>query len=127
MHSMKNYFLIIMLFASIAGYSQQSDGTYSTLYNKGIEAISRKDYAGAVTLFDQAIRMKNNYAEAIFARGTCFLVLNEREKACVDFSLASKLDWKPSDEYLKKYCGLDAIGRKMKPVNQTPVKKVDAH
>jgi len=109
-------FLFLFLLGTQSMFGQTLSTQISTLYNDGVALIGEKKYAEARLKLDQAVRLKSDYAEAIFARGTCSLMLNEREKSCIDFAMASKLGWKAADEYVTKYCGADAIGRKVKPV-----------
>ena len=122
----KRLILIGLLFSSTMGFSQDSiSNIYSTLYNQGAAAISKQDYHAALTLFEQAIQLNADYAEAIHARGTCFLMLNERDKACNDFWLALEKNWRPSKEYIQKYCSSKT--RKIIPKNPTPVNRVEDH
>jgi len=127
-NSSKYLIPIFLICVSLTGFAQDSTSSlYSTLYNQGAEAISKQDYRKAVSLFNQAIQLNTNYAEAIHARGTSYLMLNERENACADFRLAAEQNWKPSKDYIRNYCSSNAIGRKVKPQNQTPVKRIDEH
>jgi hypothetical protein len=48
-------------------------------------------------------------------------MIEERDKACADFALSVKLGWAPAKEYVEKYCGLDAPGRKLKTKKATGV------
>jgi tetratricopeptide (TPR) repeat protein len=101
-----------------SGISAQSS-QYSTLYNEGVEKIGKKQYREAIALFDNAILLKPDYKEAIMARGQSFLMIEERDKACADFALSTKLGWAPAKEYVEKYCGANAPGRKLKTKKAT--------
>lgn len=90
----------------------QSREQISSAYNEAIKLIDQKNYEAAETKLSQVIKWKNEYAEAVFARGTCRLMLNKRSEACDDFERAKALHWKPAQEYIDKFCGKDAIGRK---------------
>ncbi len=103
---------------SISAVSGQAD-QYSTLYNEGVEKIGKKQYREAIALFDNAILLKPDYKEAIMARGQSFLMIEERDKACADFALSTKLGWAPAKEYVEKYCGANAPGRKLKTKKAT--------
>ncbi len=121
MMKMKLYILSFFLgsigTSTLLGQSDQ----YSTLYNKGVEKIGKKEYREAIVLFDNAIQLKPDYKEAIMARGQSFLMLEERDKACADFATSAKLGWAPAKEYVQKYCALDAPGRKLKTKKATDV------
>ena len=89
---------------------------YSKLYNEGTTLIGEKKFKEALALFNSAIELKKSSAEAIFARGTCYLMLNERDKACADFNSAKTLKLTAAEEYILKYCGKDSPGRIKKPI-----------
>lgn len=117
---MKNILLILTFFIAATASSQnkiEEDKTYSKLYNDGTTLIGEKKFKEALKLFNDAINLKKTSAEAIFARGTCYLMLNERDKACVDFNTAKTLKLIASEEYIKKYCENDSPGRTQKPLN----------
>jgi Flp pilus assembly protein TadD len=107
--------LVILVCSGISAQSSQ----YSTLYNEGVEKIGKKQYLEAIALFDNAILLKPDYKEAIMARGQSFLMIEERDKACADFALSTKLGWAPAKEYVEKYCGANAPGRKLKTKKAT--------
>ena len=108
------YILSLLLIVSFANSDAQTNADlYSKLYNDGITAIDQKDYSQAKKLLSEAIKLNPKYAEAIFARGTCSLMLNEWDAACNDFEKSYQLDWKPSREYIDKYCGADSYGKKV--------------
>jgi Flp pilus assembly protein TadD len=111
--------LAIVLFALNvnAQKSNNEEQSYSKLYNDGTSLIGEKKFKEALDLFQKALAIKNNSAEAVFARGTCYLMLNERDKACSDFSRAKELKYSAADDYILKYCGKEAIGRKQKPLH----------
>jgi tetratricopeptide (TPR) repeat protein len=106
------FFLANCFFAEPV-HAQAGSERYSTFYNEGIKQIEQKKYQEARILFNKAIALKSDFGEAIFARGTCSLMLKEWDLACIDFENSAKLNWKPSFEYLEKYCGKDSYGRKI--------------
>jgi Flp pilus assembly protein TadD len=117
---MKNIILILVVFAALNASAQNNkadDETYNKLYNDGTTLIGEKKFKEALDLFNRAITLKKSSAEAIFARGTCYLMLNERENACIDFNSAKALKLTAADEYILKYCEKDAPGRTQKPLN----------
>ncbi len=117
---MKNILIILTFFIASTATSQNKideDKTYNKLYNDGTALIGEKKFKEALQLFNDAIELKKTSAEAIFARGTCYLMLNERDKACADFNTAKTLKLAASEEYIRKYCGKDSPGRKQKPLN----------
>jgi hypothetical protein len=119
---MKKILVLLCLSLSAIGglMAQQARADqYSKLYNDGVKELGEKRYREAVLLFNQALQLKPDYREAQFARGQCFLMLNERDKACVDFAISYKAGWEPAKEYLDKYCGKNAPGRTRKPLNAT--------
>ena len=116
---MKRIFMLIacLLVLNSIQAQQTKASEYSSLYNDGVTEMGNKEYSKALLLFNQALQLKPDYKEALFARGQCFLMLNEREKACVDFAISYKAGWEPALEYLEKYCAKNAPGRTRKPLN----------
>ena len=116
---MRTTILILGLTLLIGSAISAQADQYSTLYNKGVEKIGKKEYREAIAYFDQAILLKSDYKEAIMARGQSFLMIEERDKACADFALSFKLGWAPAKEYVSKYCAPDSPGRNLKPKKAT--------
>ena len=116
---MKRLFIFIACLLTLNSiHAQQTRAAeYSTLYNEGVQEVGKKEYSKALLLFNQALQLKPDYNEALFARGQCFLMLNERDKACVDFATSYKAGWEPAKEYIEKYCAKNAPGRTRKPLN----------
>lgn len=96
-------------------FSQEVSKQYSTFFNEGVKKSGEQNFKEAIDLFNQAIALKSDYSEALFARGQCYLLSNERIKACEDFEKCGKLGLKQAEEYTMKYCGKDSPGRTMKP------------
>ncbi len=107
--------LLILLVSVNSASAQSSD--YSKNYNDAVRLMGSQKYDDAILLLNQAIATKSDYAEALFARGQCFLMLGKREEACRDFSLSKAANWKASNEYLDKYCGEESPGRHQTPIN----------
>jgi tetratricopeptide (TPR) repeat protein len=102
---MKRLFLIsILLLSAIAQAQKSSSEDLGALFNKAVEQIGKQNYEGAIPFLDQAIQLNGAYTEAIFARGTCYLMLNKRNQACDDFHAADKLNHFQAKEYIQKYC-----------------------
>jgi len=116
----KSLLIGILFWFAIGGYlhAQSPGDSYSSLYNEAIRKIDKKQYQDARELLNQAIALKADYAEAIFVRGTCNLMLKEWDQACNDFEKSSALRWKPSEEYILKYCGDNSYGRKANRKNK---------
>jgi len=116
---MKNillFFTILMVLNAKSQSKIDDSQQYSKLYNEGTTLIGEKKFKEALALFNSAIELKKSSAEAIFARGTCYLMLNERDKACADFNSAKTLKLTAAEEYILKYCGKDSPGRTKKPI-----------
>jgi tetratricopeptide (TPR) repeat protein len=108
--------LNLVAFLVFASAQAQINAEVSTQYNTAVKLMSEKNYLEAKEILDQVLLKKPDYAESIFARGLCFLMLNEREESCKDFQKAKNLNWQPANEYMEKFCGKDAIGRQAKPL-----------
>lgn len=115
---MKNTVLTISItvLMKLSGLMAQDNATlYSTYFNDGVKKSGEQNFTEAIELFNKALSLKPGYAEALFARGQCYLLSNEREKACSDFEQSKKLGLKQSEDYITKYCGKNSPGRTLKP------------
>ena len=112
---------LILLVGSVS--AQNNTDKISTLYNEGAKLIGERKFEEARKKMDAAVQLKADYTEAIFARGTCSLMLEDREKACYDFSKASSMGWKPAKEYIEKYCNANSIKKSLNPVKKSEVAK----
>jgi hypothetical protein len=112
---------LILLSGSVS--AQNNADKISTLYNEGVKLIGDRKFDEARKKMDAAVQLKADYTEAIFARGTCSLMLEEREKACNDFLKASAMGWKPAKEYVEKYCNAKSLNKSLTPVKKSEVAK----
>jgi tetratricopeptide (TPR) repeat protein len=101
---MKKFILIFFTISSFCLNAQTGAEKYGQLYNQAVEEISKQNFDNAIKLLDHAIELKKDYAEAYFARGTSYLMLNQRAKACKDLYKAKELEHWQADEYIEKYC-----------------------
>ncbi len=115
-------FIGLMLLAGSISAQNNAD-KISTLYNEGVKLIGERKFEDARKKMDAAVQLKADYTEAIFARGTCSLMLEEREKACYDFSKAAAMGWKPAKEYIEKYCNAKSFNKSLTPVKKSEVAK----
>ena len=122
MKNFKGILLGLLCFSGLLSAQSNSD-KMSTFYNEGVKLIGERKFEDARKKMDAAIQLKADYTEAIFARGTCSLMLEEREKACYDFSKASSMGWKPAKEYIEKYCSANSLGKSITPVKKSEVAK----
>lgn len=60
--------------------------------NAAVELVLAKRYDLAMEYFDRAIRLRSDYADALYNRGLCFQRRGQIEAAIVDFSRAVKAD-----------------------------------
>ena len=72
-----------------------------SLYKQGMAKLQRKDYRGAVSDFNEAIRLVPNYAEAYYGRGRVRYFLDYDRGAILDFNEAIRL----APNYAEAYYG----------------------
>ena len=60
--------------------------------DEGWKLWGEKDFAGAAKLFDEAVQLNSNNAEAYFGRGTAYGYLGQNERAIQDFDKAIELN-----------------------------------
>ena len=61
------------------------------LYNRGISRGQLKDYKGAIEDFNEALKIKPDFADAIYNRGLAYFLNKENDKACKDWKRAQDL------------------------------------
>jgi tetratricopeptide (TPR) repeat protein len=93
-----------VLLTSLVFGQNNKNANPGALYNQAVELIGKQSYEEAVILLEKSIQIKPDYAEAIFAKGTCLLMLNKRSQACDDFNLALRYNHQQASEYIQKYC-----------------------
>jgi Flp pilus assembly protein TadD len=79
----------------------RSEKAYMALGN--IEIIN-KNYRIAADHYSRVIQLNPTSKVALYNRGHCYLLLNEKSKACKDLLDAHNLGMKKADAYLKEYC-----------------------
>ncbi len=58
----------------------------------------------ALTAYNAAISLNNDFTEAYLSRGILRIYLKQKSKACADFNVAQSLGDKQAVDLLKKYC-----------------------
>jgi len=92
---MRNLFFISIIFC-ISFYACKNHKKAEEVYRYGLnKSDSLKDYKGAITFFDQAIELDENFSDAYYARGKAKAMLERYDEALVDFNKAIELN--PSD------------------------------
>jgi tetratricopeptide (TPR) repeat protein len=107
--------LFCVAFTTASLFGQDIATQYSTFFNEGVKKSGEQKFSEAIAFFNRALELKADYTEALFARGQCYLLTDERNKACEDFDKCYKLGLKQATEYIEKYCGKNAPGRTKKP------------
>jgi tetratricopeptide (TPR) repeat protein len=73
--------------------------TTSAFYNRGLEKAKRKDYAGPIEEFNQAIRLDPYFSAAYMERGLTYYNSDGILQGIFDYSEAIKLDGKNAQAY----------------------------
>ena len=79
--------------------------------DEGLKLWERKDFNGAKNLFDEAIQLNSNNAQAWFGRGTAYDDLNQYEKALTDLNKAISLDPKNAMAYNNRGVAYELLGK----------------
>jgi tetratricopeptide (TPR) repeat protein len=85
---MKRAITIILFFCSFNLFSQQGVFDY---YNRANVQLQYKNYNDAITLLDQALIFKRNYAEAFAMKGDCYYYLKDYPNAIENYKKAGKI------------------------------------
>ncbi|NJM49406.1 MAG: tetratricopeptide repeat protein [Alkalinema sp. RU_4_3] len=70
---------------------ESTPSTVEDLLKRGEEKYSKKDYQGAIAEFDQAIKLKSDYADAYHHRGFARRTLGDRKGAIADYDQSDQL------------------------------------
>ena len=76
----------------------------STLFILAEAKIKVKNVSGALSNYNSIINLDSTSAKAYYLRGTTEIVLEEFDKACVDFKKAGERGYFDAYEMIKKYC-----------------------
>lgn len=82
----------------------RNDNYLLALNNRGILKGKLGDFGGAVNDFNDAIRIKPDYAEAYYNRGVALYQTGKPADACEDWSRALKLNFRPAGDAINQYC-----------------------
>lgn len=61
------------------------------LFNQGLQKMERQDFQGAITDFNESLKIEPNNAETHYFRGLAFDLLEENDKAIEDYSAAIRI------------------------------------
>jgi tetratricopeptide (TPR) repeat protein len=81
---------------------QISQLTAEDYVNRGTQRFNQGDYQGAITDFNQAIKLDPKFAWAYAGRGTAKARLGDSQGAIADYNQAIKLDPKSADAYTNR-------------------------
>lgn len=77
---------------SLAGYNQTNNNQAKEYYDNGCDKVSRKDYAGAITDFSEAIKRDSGFIQAYENRGVAKFYLKDNAGAISDYNKALKIN-----------------------------------
>ena len=92
--------LFILLTLSLNSFGQ----TAEEYFNNGFSKYNLKDYSGAIADYNNAIRLKPDYADAYNNRGVAMYFLKDMNAACSDWSKAGELGSANALTSLQNYC-----------------------
>ena len=79
---------------AIKDYKQaiKLNSTYKKSFNGRVTSKQDiTDYDGAMLDFNEAVRLDSNYIDAIYNRGTLYVLIGKRDEVCKDFKLTYSL------------------------------------
>lgn len=75
---------------------------YEAYYLRGCSRVNQRKYQEAISDFEQATKLKPDYADAYFNIGITYHLLNDEDSACVYYKLADKYGRPNLEDYLKR-------------------------
>lgn len=93
----------LFIFILVIGFHLQQGFAQSpkTIFRQGQELVKQQKFPAAIEKFSEAIQLNPEYSDAITARASCYLLLENYAKALPDYELAMKLQPKKSEWCLK--------------------------
>tara|TARA_B100000029_G_C17503503_1_gene933563 strand:+ start:424 stop:729 length:306 start_codon:yes stop_codon:yes gene_type:complete len=88
-------FIHIFLF-SCSNYSH----TWKEYYNSGLKKHENGDYHGAIADYTKSIELNPNFVYAYWFRGVAKEIINDRNGACEDYKISSKMGHKGAEEII---------------------------
>jgi len=85
-------YLIPILLTSYAGYSQTDNKKALTCYNNGCDKFFKKNYAGAIVDFSEAIKSDSGFIQAYENRGVAKYYLKDLRGAIADYTKALEIN-----------------------------------
>jgi len=83
--------------------------TATAFYNSGVDKYNAGDYQGAIADYNQAIKLKPDYATAYFNRGSSKYNLGDYQGAIADYSQAIKLNPDYAEAYINRGVSKDDL------------------
>lgn len=74
------------------------------LNNRGILKAKAGNPLSAIHDFNDALKIKSDYAEAYYNRGVAYYQTGKSDLACEDWTMAYKLKFKPAGDAITQYC-----------------------
>ncbi|HZX58889.1 MAG TPA: tetratricopeptide repeat protein [Mucilaginibacter sp.] len=95
-------FLLPVAFGKpISGKEMQLDDSY---FNMAAAEVEKQNYAKAIEYLTQCVRVNDIDLDAYYLRALCNLKLGNKDKACSDWTILSRLGQVPATKNLANYC-----------------------
>ncbi len=75
---------------------------YEAYYLRGCAKVNAKKYAEALEDFEDATRLKPDYADAYYLMGKTYFLMKNHDKACENYKLAAQYGRPNMEDYLKR-------------------------
>ena len=75
---------------------------FEAYYYRGCAKVNAKKYKEAIADFEQAVKLKPDYADAYFNLGRTYYILQDEDKACEYYKLADQYGRPNLEDYLKR-------------------------
>ena len=101
----------LAIFPNLSQFVQAQENA-EAYYNRGVAKSQLGDFQGAITDYDQAIKIKPDYAEAYYNRGLAKQNLEDNQGAIADYNQAIKIKPDYALAYLNRGVAKSDLGDK---------------
>lgn len=106
----KSMAVVAALYAGMCSTAHAADVTNEEMMNRGFNSVIQRDYAAAITQYNQIIAADPTDAQAFYNRGTTYNLLKDYSRAIADYSQAITLNPNHARAYYNRALSYRSLG-----------------